>query len=80
MTKLWGASHWDQHLRRIDEDDGALREKNVVEDLPVLEPLEQPGLVDAAHAEPDGHGEVPDERPLFNGHVLQGCIKSRGIK
>ena len=61
-----------RYIPRCDEDNGTLGEKDVVEYLPVPQPFQQPGLVDAAHAEANGHGEVADEGTLLHRHILQG--------
>ena len=55
-----------------DEDDRALDKKCVGEHLPVSDPLEQPGLVDAADGEADGHAKVANEGAHVNGDVLNG--------
>ena len=48
-------------------------EKQPVEDLPVSESFDQPGLVDAGHSEGEGEPNVSNEGPLAFFHILNGC-------
>ena len=56
-----------------DDHNRCLGKENDVEDLPVAERLQDPGLDGAANSESHGQTEVADQAPLLHGDILESC-------
>ena len=52
--------------QRRDDHDGGLGKENYVEDLPVAERLQDPGLDGPAHGQTHGQTQVADQAPLLH--------------
>ena len=65
-ARLW-------HYERSGNDESHLCKKQPVEDFPVPESFDQPGLVDAGHGEGEGKPNVSNEGSLAFSHILNGC-------
>ena len=59
--------------QRRDDHDCRLGKENDVEDLPVAERLQDPGLDGAANSQSHGQTEVADQAPFLHGDILQRC-------
>ena len=59
--------------QRRDDHDCRLGKENDVEDLPVAERLQDPGLDGAANSQSHSQTEVADQAPFLHGDILQRC-------